>query len=150
MTRTRKPEPTSTPEPPVICHATKADGTPCATTFGLSPEGYCFPHDPLRQVEWNAMQKARSDLSSKRRKAMRESLPPGLPRAPKTLDDAVQWSSWAMHAVAAGIIDARTGHEIGYLVNAFKAAVEKRDLQLEIARLSKQIAELRSKPTRVA
>ena len=40
-------------------------------------------------------------------------------------------------------MDARTGHEIGYLVNAFKAAVEKRDLQREIEQLRRELAAAR-------
>jgi hypothetical protein len=45
-----------------------------------------------------------------------------------------------MHATASGVIDSRTGHEIGYLVNAFKAAVEKRDLLNEIEQLRADLA----------
>ena len=54
------------------------------------------------------------------------------PVPPKTLHDAVAWSSWAMRSVATGVIDARTAHEIGYLVNAFKASLEKADLLDEL------------------
>ena len=54
------------------------------------------------------------------------------PVPPKTLQDAVAWSSWAMRSVATGVIDARTAHEIGYLVNAFKASLEKADLLDEL------------------
>ena len=37
-----------------------------------------------------------------------------------------------MRSVATGVIDARTAHEIGYLVNAFKASLEKADLLDEL------------------
>ena len=74
--------------------------------------------------------------------------PERVPRAPSKLQDAVEWSSWAIRAVATGEIDPRVGHEIGYLVNAFKAAVEKRDLQHEIEELRTQLAEV-SKTSRV-
>ena len=47
-----------------------------------------------------------------------------VPRAPKTLQDAAEWASWAIRAVATGEIDPRVGHVVGYLVNSFKAAVE--------------------------
>jgi hypothetical protein len=127
----------------VKCLGTCKNGEPCKTTFGLSPDGLCFTHDPLRAVELAANRKARSEASGKRKQELRASLPPGMPRAPKTLEDAVRWSSWAMHATASGIIDSRTGHEIGYLVNAFKAAVEKRDLLKEIEQLRADLAEAR-------
>ena len=80
----------------------------------------------------------RATAGSKR--TARAALPANVPRAPETLQDAVAWSSWAMRAVAVGEIDARTGHEIGYLVNTFKAAVEKRDLQREIEELRAELA----------
>jgi len=76
-------------------------------------------------------------------------LPEGVPRAPRTLQDAVEWSSWAIRAVATGEIDPRVGHEIGYLVNAFKAAVEKRDLLHEIEGLRVQLAEAGKTPRAV-
>jgi hypothetical protein len=127
------------------CQFVKTDGSQCRTVFGLSPEGFCFPHDPVRATEWVAMQKNRSDLSAKRRREMRESLPPGLPRAPKTLDDAVQWSSWATHAVAAGVIDARIAHEVSVSIREFRMSLEKRDLALEVERLKKQLTELKER-----
>lgn len=84
---------------------------------------------------------ARAQAEAKRRtKAL---LPEGVPRAPETLQDAVEWSSWAIRSVATGEIDPRVGHEIGYLVNAFKAAVEKRDLLRELEELRAQLDEAR-------
>ena len=41
-----------------------------------------------------------------------------------------------------------TGHEIGYLVNAFKAAVEKRDLLREIEELRAELAQARASQRR--
>ena len=55
-----------------------------------------------------------------------------------------------MHAVACGRIDARTGHEIGYLVNAFKAAVEKRDLERQIQELRAELTAAQKRPGRLA
>lgn len=132
-----------------MCRGLNRSGARCRTFFGLSPDGYCFTHDPLRAVEYQAARAKQWRASGDRKRAHGDALPAGLPRAPKTLDDAVQWSSWAMHATATGVIDARTGHEIGYLVNAFKAAVEKRDLLREIEQLRAKLAELRKAPGQV-
>lgn len=66
-------------------------------------------------------------------------LPEGMLRPPKTLDDAVRWSAWAMHACAVGVIDGRTCHEINFAVNSFTASLQKRDLQREIASLRAQL-----------
>lgn len=67
----------------------------------------------------------------------------GIPAAPKTVDDAVHWSSWALRALSLGRIDARTAHEVGYLVTAFRESVAKRDSEREIADLKRIIVELR-------
>jgi len=122
------------------CRGVIKDGTRCRTTFGLSEDGLCFSHDPLRAVELAAAQRARSDASGKRKRELRESLPPGMPKAPKTLDDAVKWSSWALHAVASGIISDRTAHECAVLVTAFRGALDKRDLLREIGKLRADLA----------
>ena len=61
-----------------------------------------------------------------------------------------QWASWAMHQVATGELDARSGHEIGFLANAFRASVEKRDLEIEIKKLRETIASLNKQPRGVA
>jgi hypothetical protein len=52
----------------------------------------------------------------------------------------VKFASWLTHAVCSGKIDARTAHEAGYALNVFKAAVEKRDYQREIASLRAEVA----------
>ncbi len=95
------------------------------------------------------MRRAGGRATARSGRTARAALPANVPRAPETLQDAVAWSSWAMHAVAVGEIDARTGHEIGYLVNAFKAAVEKRDLQREIEELRAELAAARRRQERL-
>ena len=117
-----------------------ARGEPCGAELGLGESGLCRLHDPERAAEVLAMRQAGGRGRAGFRRTADPELPANVPRAPETLEDAVAWSSWAMHAVAVGEIDARTGHEIGYLVNAFKAAVEKRDLQREIEALRAELA----------
>ena len=123
----------------------RVDGQPCECKMGRDPEsGLCKVHDPKRKAEVYEMRvkgaKAKAE-ADRRRKAANPKL---VPKPPRTLQDAVDWSSWDMHAVAVGEIDARTGHEIGYLVNAFKAAVEKRDLLREIEELRAELAQARA------
>ena len=92
------------------------------------------------------MRRAGARAKGEAMRRARAGLPEGVPRAPRMLQDAVEWSSWAIRAVATGEIDPRVGHEIGYLVNAFKAAVEKRDLLHEIEELRVQLAEAGKTP----
>lgn len=100
-------------------------------------------HDQARADKALAVRQAGGRAAGVARRLVKAARPEDLPPAPRTLEDAVRWSSWAMHAVACGRIDARTGHEVGYLVNAFKAAVEKRDLLREIDLLREELAAAR-------
>ena len=100
-------------------------GKPCRSSISLSPEnGLCRVHDPARAKEVLEMRRAGAHARGEAARRAKAALPDDVPRAPKTLQDAVEWSSWAIRAVATGEIDPRVGHEIGYLVNSFKAAVE--------------------------
>ena len=137
---------TTTHTPPTCGAAggmTKA-GAPCRTSMNLSADsGLCVQHDPARAVARAAMQAAGGAASKVAKTKAKAAEVHDIPKAPKNLEDAVHWSSWAMHAVASRTMDARTGHEVGYLVNAFKAAVEKRDLLREIEQLRRDLAEAR-------
>ncbi len=133
------------------CGAAKVDGTPCRSYLNLSPAtGMCLMHDPERAEERQRVTASGGRATGVAKRARKTADPEDVPSAPKTLQDAVTWSSWAMHAVACGRIDARTGHEIGYLVNAFKAAVEKRDLERQIHELRAELAAAQKRPGRLA
>jgi hypothetical protein len=130
------------------CRGFKKDGTPCRVTFGLSPDGLCAPHDPARAEQMRAGVAKGVAIRQQMRVTARTILPEGMLRPPKTLDDAVRWSAWAMHAAVTGVIDARTAHEVGFLVNSFTASLQKRDLQREIAELRKQLDQAKQQHTR--
>ena len=120
-------------------------GAPCRSTLGLSSvNGRCLSHDPDRAHLALEMRRKGGVATGVARRKAKAANPKLVPDPPRTLEDAVHWSSWAMHAVAIGEIDARTGHEIGYLVNSFKAAVEKRDLLREIEELRAELAQARA------
>ena len=125
-------------------------GKPCRSAISLSTEtGLCRVHDPARAKQVLEMRRAGARAKGEAVRRTRAALPEGVPRAPETLQDAVDWSSWAIRAVATGEIAPRVGHEIGYLVNAFKSAVEKRDLLHEIEKLRVQLAEASKTPPAV-
>jgi hypothetical protein len=111
----------------LTCIATKADGSPCRTKFGLSAAGYCLQHDPERADEARAMR-------SKGGKAPRGPRPPAspvplvVPPAPKTFDDAVAYASWLTHAIASGALDPKQGREATQALNSFRTALDKRDI----------------------
>ncbi len=106
-------------------------------------------HDTSRAEERLRVTQAGGVASAVAKRDRKTADPDDVPTAPRTLQDAVTWSSWAIHGVACGRIDARTAHEIGYLVNAFKAAVEKRDLERQIQELRAELAEAQKRPGRL-
>jgi hypothetical protein len=66
------------------------------------------------------------------------------PAAPKTIDDAIEWASWATWAVSVGKLDARTGHEVGFLLRAFLDGRKHADKTDErVKRLQAQLEQLR-------
>lgn len=106
------------------CEHLKDDGDQCGMTTNIDPAtGLCVWHDPARKAEADVMRERGGRIAGARAKARtpkvrvvaeREAPPP-----PKTLEDALTWSSWAVWAVTTGKIDGRTGHEIGYILRAF-------------------------------
>lgn len=135
---------------PRTCRGRRVDGEPCAATLGLSDDGYCLQHDPARADEAQAVRAAGGKAAGKARReaaaAARPDLPPGMPRRrPRTLDDAVRWSSWSVLAVATGAIDARTAHEISVLLQTFTKAVERREVLRKIDSLSERLEQVEQK-----
>jgi hypothetical protein len=118
------------------------DGKPCRSPLGLGDNGLCMNHDPDRQAAAREVRAAGGRAAGEAKRAARVTLPGkgNVPAPPKTLDDAVKFASWLTHAVCVGTLDARSAHEAGYALNVFKAAVEKRDLQKEIAALRAELA----------
>ena len=126
-------------------------GTPCRGSGRLvGPNGLCMYHDPVQADEVKRRQALGRTRRGTSERTKHLAVKNGVPPAPQNLADAVVWASWAMHAVASGQLDARVGHEVGYLVNAFKAAVEKADLLTEIAQLRKDLADARKDAPKLA
>ncbi len=119
-----------------------AAGLPCRSPLGLGENGLCLSHDPERKAAAREVRAAGGRAAGESKRASRP-VPNNVPPPPKTLDDAVKFASWLTHAVCVGTLDARSAHEAGYSLNVFKAAVEKRDLQREIAQLRAELAAAR-------
>jgi len=127
------------------CHGTRKDGRPCRVAFGLSADGLCLTHDPARAEVLAAARQARTAASHAKRQENRDKVPHGMPRRrPRTLDDVVQWASWALIAAATGVIDARLAHEIAVLCTTFRGALEKREYVREIKELRTRLASLQT------
>jgi hypothetical protein len=118
--------------------------------MNLSPDGLCLVHDPNRAEQARAARKAggkNSKIAQRLRKV--EGVADEVPALPKSLDDAVKYFAWITDAIARGKIDARSGHEMAYALNGFKAAAEKRDLEREIKALRARLEAINGKDASV-
>jgi hypothetical protein len=78
-----------------------------------------------------------------KRAATREGL--RIPRAPKTLDDAVRLASWAAVQIARGNISHHDARAITDALKEFRELLGVRDARAEAEALRRQIAELRER-----
>ena len=127
------------------CQAIKADGKRCGQKNNLSSEGLCIFHDPERKKQATEARRKGQKASTKKRldgkiKTVSAS---EAPPAPETIVDCAKWASWAVHAVAVGSIDARTGDTVGKLLNALQRALKDGKMVDDVAALREQIAERR-------
>lgn len=135
------------------CEHPKEDGEgPCPNPIGLCRNcGHCRTHcDYAPECDYDedevrasrskgAKRKAEKARDSKYRTVLDDEAPP----PPESLEDAVQWASWATWAVATGKIDGRTAHEVGYLLRAYMKSLDKVELGERVQELEEKIAELR-------
>jgi hypothetical protein len=70
---------------------------------------------------------------------------PDVPKAPRTLQDAVDVASWITRAVLVGEIDVRVAEASCKAVRQFQLSHEKRVLEKEIAALRAELAEARKR-----
>ena len=82
---------------------TKA-GAPCRSTLNLGDGGRCLMHDTSRAEERLRVTQAGGVASAVAKRDRKTADPDDVPTAPRTLQDAVTWSSWAIHGVACGRI----------------------------------------------
>lgn len=125
------------------CGYEKDDGETCRVDFALCKcHGQCFHHAPCRQEERREARK-RGGRNAHAKDGARTVPSDEAPPPPETLEDAVVWASWATYAVATGRIDARTGHEIGYLLRALQDGLKAVDVSERVEELREQVAELK-------
>jgi hypothetical protein len=129
------------------CQAIRSRGERCKVDFGVDPEsGLCWHHDPKRADERRraASQGGHSTAAIQRGNRRRTALAEDVPPEPQTVEDAIKWASWAVRAVATGVIDVRTAHEVGYVLRAFLDGRKHLDsVDSRVKALRKTLKELR-------
>lgn len=114
-----------------------AQGEPCEQSMNLNDQnGLCLWHDPTRKEQ---AQDARA-LGGRNRSLTRTVTIADAPSPPKTLEDAVEFSSWLAHAVLVGAIDARTAEASSKAISVFRSVAEKRDLERKVRLLESKVA----------
>lgn len=119
------------------------NGAPCRVGINLSPiNGLCIQHDPNRAEEAAAMQKAggakRNEIYRRAKQGI-PSEPKDIPKAPKTLKDAVRLSAWITRATLDGSIEVRVSAAATKALRQFQLSVEKRDLEKRIEELEARL-----------
>lgn len=108
-------------EPRRCLGITKA-GEPCKQTMAILPSGFCGEHDP--------------DLIAQR-EAMRNGNEP--PPPPRTVEDAVNYSSWLAWAVSTDKISAVRAQAANQSLKTFVKAIDVRQLKRRIRELEKMV-----------
>ncbi len=123
---------------------TKA-GTPCRNTLDLSEgNGRCIHHDPYRKLEAAALVSMGGRALAEKAKREKAALPDGVPRAPRTLEDAEKLASWISRAVLVGEIHPRVAEAATKAVRQFQLTIEKRVLQDRVKDLERELRRLRA------
>lgn len=122
------------------CGYQKGDGELCRVDFALCDcHGQCFHHAPCCAEKRKEARKRGGKNAHGGKKGVR-TVPVGdAPDPPESLEDAVVWASWATYAVATGQIDARTGHEIGYLIRALQDGLKAVDMEARVEELEERL-----------
>lgn len=137
-----------TPIPPPTCRGTTKAGAPCRVTLNLSETGYCIQHDPARHEQRKALWRAGGLASAPAQRLAKAALPEGVPKAPKTIEDAERFASWLTYAVAVGDISPKVAHEVAVALKEFRGAAEKRALEKELKALRLELAAAKAKTPR--
>ena len=113
------------------------DGAPCAAYRNLSEStGLCMWHDPDRQPERDANQRAavagRETKEAKRPKALPDF-------APDSLDHLSEWHQWAVKAVACAEIATRTGDTICRHLQQLRPTLLSLDMERRVRELEAEL-----------
>ena len=96
-------------------------------------------HDPERAEELRAVHAAGGKAAGVAKRHAKAALPDGVPKAPRSLDDASQIASWITRAVLIGEIDVRVAEAATKAVRQFQLTEEKRAMQAELKALRAQL-----------
>lgn len=127
------------------CIGLKADGSRCGSTFGLSPEGLCYNHDPDRGTERSVARRRAAKLGgqAKARKYTaptpfdQDLLPPL-----DSLDAAQKWLEVVGRARAQGLLTHSDVSAYARLVSEWVKTQGARFVNEEVQRLQARLREI--------
>ena len=134
------------PTEPVRCRATKGDGTPCGVSWGLSPAGLCFLHDPDRKVTADAARAAGAGaVNAARRAGKYRTLDPQQlgGRPARTRREIEQNIATMAFAGATGTVDPNTLREFVKACVAHLKLIDSRTVAKDVRALKRQVKALK-------
>ena len=137
--------PSPPPAGPPRCRATKGDGTPCGVSWGLSPAGLCFLHDPDRKAAAQAASAAGAATTgmlhaARREKKFRALAPSQLGGRPARTRRENERNLAAMNfAEGTGAVDPHTHREYVKGSLAHLKLINDRTLAREVRDLKRQV-----------
>jgi hypothetical protein len=130
------------------CSFVRANGNQCRANVAAEGD-LCLFHD---QARLRQAQEARSKgaASTNARKAIVRVVDPSDTPGPlDTVEDASRWASWITVAVATGLVDSRTAHEMSFSLRLFVDARRTADKTDErVKQLEAKVRELRETTSR--
>jgi hypothetical protein len=123
------------------CRATARNGERCRS-WARTGSHYCYVHDPETKAAFKEAQRlgGRNSARIHRRAAKPETVPACGP--PKTAQEAQEWSSWLVFALATGAISPVIGQKVSSALNTFLKAQSQAEMEREIRSLRAKIKEL--------
>jgi hypothetical protein len=126
-----------------------ADGRQCGVTVARSGSGLCLWHDPKRSEQAKAARSRGAGTANAKRSPVRVIDPSDTPGPLDTVEDASRWASWIVVAVATGLVDSRTAHEMSFSLRLFCDARKTADRTDErVKQLEAKVRELRKTTSR--
>ncbi|MEX2528554.1 MAG: hypothetical protein WEA09_13040 [Gemmatimonadota bacterium] len=127
------------------CKAIKRDGERCGVDWGLNKENeLCWHHDNTRADERRrATSLGGRNAAEKSRRAHARTVHIADQMAPPTTAaEAMRWASWSTWAVSVGHIDKGTAQQVNSGVRTFLQALDKAEMEAELAELKAKVKEL--------
>ncbi len=124
------------------CSAKNVEGRKCRYNGPLFQDELCLWHSQTPEAV-EGRERVRRRAGSRRSKKIRIATADEAPPEPKSLQDCIDWMSWAARATATGIIDSGTSRQITGAIAELRRLIDAYQLERRIKELEQTIARLK-------